>query len=212
MTHPSPTLDSLKAVWRQDNSPKNHLTLCAGVELMRGRVHEVQGMAADGFAAALISKTVGTCLWIGRRNDVYSLSPLALSRYFDPSRLVLTECLSRKEILWAADQALRSKGFECVILHLGQGPNLHESRRLQIAAECGRSTGLVIIERNAQSSAAQTRWQCGPVAAWDDAANDHVWSWECTKNKSGPLSAHHVRWKEDGYAAGYVDMVSRSTS
>lgn len=176
---------------------------------MRGRIHEVQGTSADGFAAAMIAKAGGSSLWAGRRRDIHSLSPNALLRYFDVSKLTLTECLTRKEILWAADQALRSKGFESVVLQLHQGPNFNESRRLQIAAEAGRSTGLVIINGHAQSSAAQSRWQCTPLKTTTSAAaNDHIWQWDCTKNKSGTLGAWQVRWKEDGYAAGYVDMVS----
>lgn len=175
---------------------------------MRARVHEVEGMSADGFAASLIAGTQSDAMWIGRHNDIFSLSPLAFSRYFHPTRLVLTQCLSRKEILWAADQALRSKAFDVVIIQLQSGPNFNESRRLQIAAEVGQATGLVMIGSHAQSSAAQTRWHCTTLAHQGAAANDHIWRWECTKNKSGRLGTWHVRWKEDGYATGHVDMVS----
>lgn len=183
---------------------------------MRGRVHEVTGLAADGFVASVLSHMSGSAVWVGRAKDVHSVCPLAVAHYFDPGRLVITECISRQEILWVGEQALRSKGVDCVVIQLAQGPNLRESRRLQLAAEEGYSLGLVIIEKCAQSSAAQTRWQCDPHISDGAAANDHGWIWRLTKNKSGQLGTWQVQWKRPGtisgkggnYAAGYVHMVS----
>lgn len=194
---------------------RRYVRLTDDIQLAKGRIHEVQGISADGFVASVIASTSGAAVWIGRQLDVYSLSPHALRTFFDPARLILTECLSRKEILWAAEQSLRTKGFECVIIQLGAGPNLQESRRLQLAAEEGQAIGLVIIEKGASSSAAQTRWHCRPFMSDTIAAN--AWTWECTKNKSGACRAWNVRWrtssglsggKEAGLETGYVDMVS----
>lgn len=193
---------------------RRYVRLTDDILLAKGRIHEIEGPSADGFAACVIAATSDAAAWIGRRGDIYSLSPHALRTFFDPARLILTECLSRKEILWAAEQSLRMKGFECVILQLGTGPSLRESRRLQLAAEEGQTIGLVMIERGANSSAAQTRWHCAPLPSPLCAANDHQWRWECTKNKSGVCRSWDVRWRvkgkygEDGHAAGYVDMVS----
>lgn len=194
---------------------RRYVRITDDIQLAKGRIHEVQGISADGFVASVIAATSGAAVWIGRQRDVYSLSPHALRTFFDPARLILTECLSRKEILWAAEQSLRTKGFECVIIQLGAGPNLQESRRLQLAAEEGQAIGLVIIEKGASSSAAQTRWHCSPFKNDVLAANDHTWRWECTKNKSGPCKTWNVRWriglnggKEGDLETGYVDMVS----
>ena len=205
-------LDRFKAVRSQISSSQNSVRLSDGVSLMRGRVHEVTGLEADGFVACVVAATSGPSVWIGRGRDVHSLCPLAALRFFNPSRIVTTECISRQEILWASEQALRSKGADTVVIHLSQGPNLRESRRLQLAAEEGRSLGLVIIEKCAQSSAAQTRWQCDPFKSTGKAANDRGWVWQLTKNKSGKLGQWHVGWKGDGYAAGHVDMVSTASA
>ena len=208
MESSSKKLDGFRAVTRPENSSQKTLALHQEIGLKLGRTHEIVGRSSDGFACAAIAKSKGPAIWIGRHIDIRSLSPLALSRYFNPSRLTLAECVCRKEILWAAEQALRSDGFEVVIFQLKQGPNLSESRRLQLASEKGGSLGLSIIERGAQSSAAQTRWQCDPAAMNDTEIIHPVWRWTLTKNKSGQLGEWLVRWKEDGHAAGNVDMVS----
>lgn len=206
-------LGSSKATRPQTPVSQNVVQLSQSVTLMRRRMHEVTGLAADSFAASVMACTSGPSVWIGRARDVRSVCPLAALKFFDPNRIITTECISRQEILWASEQALRSKGADTVIIHLSQGPNLRESRRLQLAAEEGRSLGLVIIEKCAHSSAAQTRWQCDPAKLPHGAANDQGWVWRLTKNKSGKLGTWHVRWQrntkgKDGYAAGYVNMVS----
>lgn len=199
-------LDRFKAVQRQASLSQNSVRLPIGVTLERGRVHEITGTSADGFAATVISKTTGPVIWIGRSRDVYSVYPPALSTFFDPTRLITTECISRNEVLWAAEQAMRSKGSDVVVVQLKQGPNLKESRRLQLAAEQGRTLGLILIEKSAQSSASQTRWRCNPVNG--NSANDNGWVWEMTKNKNGKAGQWRVVWRENGYAACDVDMVS----
>ena len=128
------------------------------MSLMRGRVHEILGPGADGFVLAVLRATTGAICWTGREGRIASLCPLAMPAFFDPGRLITTSCISRKEVLWSAEQALRSRGADVVVIELNQGPDLKESRRLQLASEAGRTLGLIIIGRGAQSSAAQTRW------------------------------------------------------
>ncbi len=184
MENPSVKLGRLTSAAAQESYTRKFVKLTDIVGLAYGRVHEVTGPSQDSFAVCIAAKTAGPIVWIGRDRDVYSLCPSALSRFFDPARLITIECTSRQENLWAAEEALRSKGAECVIVQMDQGPNLKESRRLQLAAEAGRCLGLILIGRRAQSSAAQTRWHCRP-AETKEAANDQIWRWELTKNKSG---------------------------
>ncbi len=152
-----------------------------GMALTRARVHEVMGPAADSFVLHVLSKTTGRIIWTGRDRRIASLCPLGMQAYFDPGRLITCGCISRKEVLWSTEQALRSRGADVIVAELDQGPNLKESRRLQLAAEAGRTLGLILIGRGAQSSAAQTRWMCTP----------HIegtgWHWQLVKHKSGQL-------------------------
>lgn len=211
MRNSAQKLDRFSAVRRPISLSQNSVHLPLGVSLSRGRIHEITGLSADGFAASVISQTFGPIMWVGRKRDVYSVCPLAAQSYFDPSRLVTTECTSRKEILWAGEQALRSKGTDCVVIQLGQGPSLTESRRLQLAAEEGRTLGLALIEKSAQSSACETRWHCSPVPA-DQVANDTMWEWSLIKNKSGMPGVWRVIWKEHSHATGHVVVVSATSS
>lgn len=166
------------------------LRLTAELSLKRGRVHEVTGTAADSFAVIVATKTSGSIVWIGRARAVGTLTPMALCEFFDPARIVLTEGSNRKEVLWAAEQVLRSKGAGLTVIQLAIGPDLIESRRLQLAAEQGGGLGLVLIEGRAQSSAAQTRWHCQALPNANAANDSAKWIWELTKNKSGNIG----RW------------------
>lgn len=171
-----------------------------GVVLQTRRVHEVCGMAADTFAVMMAARLDGPLVWIGHEKQVSSLAPTALQDFLDPARMITVACQTRKETLWAAEQALRCGGapgaLVGVIIELNMGPDLTESRRLQLAAEAGRSLGLVLIGKAAQSSAAQTRWHC---EALPDAGK---WRWALQKNKSGPVGIWDVSWRADAQKGG----------
>lgn len=206
MQNPAYNLGGFTPARQATSLSQNFVHLPMGVSLARGRIHEITGLSVDGFAASVISQTHGPLIWVGRKRDVYSVCPLAAQSYFNPARLVTTECTTRKEILWAGEQALRSKGANCVVMQLCQGPNLRESRRLQLAAEEGQTLGLILIEKTAQSSACETRWQCNPIAS-EHVANDTMWEWALIKNKSGIPGVWRVSWKEDAHATGHVVVV-----
>lgn len=186
--------------------------LTDGLTLKRGRVHEITGRAADSFALIVASKLSGPIVWIGQARDVGSLMPMALGEFIDPSRMLLTEGINRKEVLWAAEQVLRCKAAGLVVIQLRIGPDLYESRRLQIAAEQGGGLGVILIDRLAQSSAADTRWNCRPLAA-NDAHLSERWIWSLTKNKSGPTGQWQVTRKGGQDAqAHFVHMVAESAA
>jgi len=183
------------------------LALGAGINLRLGRVHEVIGDAADMFAVLAAAMMEGPIVWIGNRHEVGSLAPTGLQMFLDPSRLILTETLSRQETLWASEQALRLKGASSVIAELGNGPDLKESRRLQIAAEEGGSLGLVLIRTHAQSSAAETRWESHALAGESPA-----WIWRLTKSKSGQSGTWGVQWKEDAHAPDFIPVAAAASA
>jgi len=190
---------------------KELLKLTEEVSLELGRVHEILGPANDSFAITVAAKLSGPIVWIGRRRDVDTLTPMALQGYLDPTRVMLTEGMNRKELLWAGEQSLRSKAAKLVIIQLGNGPDLHESRRLQLAAEQGGSLGLILIERRAQSSASQTRWECYPKAA-NDGVMPERWDWQLTKNKMGNLGRWSVMWEGSRGASRDVHMVATTAA
>lgn len=179
-------------------------------------MHEVSGDSADMFAVLTASKLSGPIIWIGLSRDIGSLAPTALQDYIDPARVILTEGISRSEVLWAAEQALRATCAECVIIELSGGPNLRESRRLQIAAEEGGGIGLILIQGRAHTSACETRWHCEA-----SNAGQNSWTWSLTKNRKGELGAWQVRWtqpkadsQESGgaYEAGVIHLASAAAA
>lgn len=161
-----------------------NLALANGISLTLGRIHETVGEARDMFAVLAAAGTEGPVFWIGRSSDVRSIAPMGLEQFLDPSRLVLVEGVTRTEVLWAAEQALRSRSAATVVIELGSGPDLLESRRLQIAAEEGGGLGIVLIAGQAQTSAAHSRWVCMPAGR-----PDALWRWQSIKNKTGSLGA-----------------------
>ena len=88
---------------------RESLCLSGAVSLAKGRVHEVMGDSADMFAVLVASQLSGPIIWTGLARDIGSLAPTALQDFIDPARVILTEGVSRGEVLWAsAAGALRA--------------------------------------------------------------------------------------------------------
>lgn len=190
-------------------SHKKHgdLALGDGICLGKGRAHEVMGDAAEMFAILAASRLSGPVIWIGLSSDVGSLSLTALQGFLDPARVILVTGVSRMEILWAAGQSLRMKGASCVVVELRDGPDLRESRRLQIAAEESGCLGIILIHGRAYTSAAETRWLCEA-----SSAGDASWFWRQTKNKQGQLSAWRVEWIGKENAPDTIHMAAATAA
>ena len=191
---------------------RDELCLAEPVRLSKNRVHEITGDSADMFAVLTASRLPGPIIWIGLSRDVGSLAPTALQNFIDPARMILTEGISRSEVLWAAEQALRARATQCVVVELSSGPNLRESRRLQIAAEEGGGVGLVLIQGNTHNSACETRWRCEAAKA-----GENVWLWSLTKNRKGELGAWHVSWTKTDtsggtYEAGVIHLAAATAA
>jgi len=162
------------------------LDLGAGIHLRQGRLHEVSGASADMFAIQAAAAQDQPILWIGLHRDLVTLSPVGLQAYLKVEDLILVEAVSRGELLWAADQALRASGGFCVIIDMPDTLSLKESRRLQLAAEQGGGIGLLLLRGPACTSAAQTRWECQPCCSEQPS-----WDWVCLKGKNGEVG----RWR-----------------
>ena len=159
------------------------------------RVHEVVGRGAlhFGLSVAKQAKAASNAhpmIIIGTGRDVHALRPEGLGTYVPPASVTLIEAGRRDDILWTAEQALAAKAQAIVLVQIDQGPTLSESRSLQIAAEQGGSLGMILISRQARSSACQTRWDCNPVP--------NGWDWTVVKNKTGPVGQWRIRAGPDG--------------
>ncbi|MEM7328900.1 MAG: hypothetical protein AAF437_09190 [Pseudomonadota bacterium] len=179
------------------------LAMGARVALRKGRIHEVIGAGADMFAILAAAEQAETVLWIGLYRDIATLCPTGLQAYLKVENLILIEAVSRGELLWAADQALRAEGGFCVILEMPDTVSLKESRRLQLAAEQGGGIGLLILRGGVSTSAAQTRWHCAPIGA-----EAPTWDWCCEKGKNGETGRWRVTYQRGQNAKDTLHMAA----
>lgn len=152
--------------------------------LALGRAHEATGPAAAVFAALAAGRLSGPVLWIrpGWRRD--SLHPEGLLPFFDPSRLVLAQPMRGADILWVAEEALRSGAAPLVVAEPEAAPGLTPLRRLQLAAEAGRNPLCLLLPPEAGSSGAvESRWRCAPLPA---CGGPPRWRFERAPGKAGP--------------------------
>jgi protein ImuA len=86
----------------------------------------------------------------------------------DPDRLILVEATQRIDMLWAMEEALRSRAPAAVAGVLDK-LDLKTSQRLQLAAtDCGLPLFLLRPAEMLDASAAATRWRVGPAPAARD--------------------------------------------
>ncbi|MEM1362649.1 MAG: hypothetical protein AAGF94_13185 [Pseudomonadota bacterium] len=161
--------------------------------LRQGRVHEVFGPAAMGFAAMLGAQAQAKILWIREAWLSDQLNPIGLSDFLDPANLLVAQCPDQTDSIAVAEEALKDGAVEFVVIETTRPLDLREGRRLQLAAKAGKTTGLCLIPEGMGSNAAETRWHASPV--FDPAEEDStLMQWEINKNKSGTTGLWHVRW------------------
>ena len=188
------------------------LKVSQGICLADSRVHEVEGHAALGQALAAASVAHGLVFWIGGARDVLGLRARGFAPYLDVARLVTVQTADRREALWAGEEALRCSGAGLVVIQVGLGPNLFESRRLQVAAQTGGSLGLVMVGQRAQASAAASRWHCEPGGQGVSATDSPSWRWQMTKNRRGELREWSVRCERPPGACLPPDLLPKPSS
>lgn len=165
------------------------------------RVHEAEGRGRYGFALFQALRHPGPLIWI-----LPAHAPqMPMLRGLPPglgARLHLLRPAGEADLLWCFEESLRSAAPDLVIAEPDKPLSLTAGRRLQLAAEAGRSTGLVLTRVDAGSPAAQTRWRCEPQAG--GSADSTLHCWERTKNKKGTLGRWVLNWNG---ASTAVDMV-----
>jgi protein ImuA len=148
-----------------------------GGGLASGCLHELaaspQDAAAYGLLAVLLGRLIGAAgvaLWCGlkRPGRVMPYGP-GLARFgLAVERLVLVRVSKPADLLWAMEEGLRSGRF-LAVLGDGLAPDLTATRRLQLAAEAGGGTALLVFpatdSRSNRLSAATTRWRIAACPA-----------------------------------------------
>lgn len=168
------------------------------------RVHEVEGRGRRAFALFQAARHPGPLVWIlpAHMPEVPMLRGLPIGV---GERLHLFRPNGETDLLWCIEESLRAAPVSLVIAEPSSPLSLTAGRRFQLAAEAGRTTGLLLIYQDAGSNATETRWACEPVAS--TAADSTLHQWDIIKNKRGTLGSWVLNW--NGTTAA-VHMVSQA--
>lgn len=181
---------------RDSHSPSDPFDLCPR------RVHEAEGPGRRAFALLQALRHPGPLVWI-----VPSHVPeLPMLHGLPPGvaeRLHLLRPVGEVDLLWCVEETLRARPVALVIAEPEKPLSLTAGRRLQLAAESGRTTGLMLIRQGGGSNATETRWACQPEASPMPDSTLHRWA--AIKNKKGTFGDWIVNW--DG-ASAFVHLVS----
>lgn len=171
--------------------------------LRPARVHEAEGRGRRAFALFQAARHPGPLVWITAAHapelPMLRGLPQGLGH-----RLHLLRPQSETDLLWCIEETLRAAPVALVIAEPEKPLSLTAGRRLQLAAEAGRTTGLMLIRQDAGSNATETRWACEPAPAPADSTLHH---WSRIKNKSGTCGSWVVDW--NGATAAF-DLVSET--
>lgn len=174
-----------------------------------GAVHEfvsqtpVQSAATSGFLAVLLGRLMkdeGFCVWIGTKRTLF---PPALN-YFGvlPHKVIFVDIKREKDLLWAVEEAFKCSALTAVVGEVKE-LNLTESRRLQLALEKSKVTGLLhrINPRVTSAVASVCRWQISPlptvVTDGLPGLGEPCWQVNILKVRNGEPGSWQVQWKHD---------------
>ena len=181
-----------------------------GGGLSLGSLHEIaaareaESAAATFFALVLAARRdAGAVVWIAEDFSLAEngapygpgLDLLGLA----PERLVTVAAAQPRDVLWALEEALRTRGIAAAIgeIRSTRGIDLTATRRLSLAA--GRRQSLALLLRTTpacDASAAATRWVIG-AAASQKAGNGPGppgLRLALIRNRRGPLGSWTVEW------------------
>jgi protein ImuA len=205
--------------------PGSQHAVCLGVEtidavlgggLALAAVHElapalpIHSGAAQGFAVALATLAQGSVLWIdtdfGRMETGAPYGPgLALSG-LALDRLVFLTVPRAVDVLWAMEEALRSRAVATVIGEVTDDRTLDEgpaTRRLSLTARDSGGFGLLLRPRpSPEASPAATRWQVSAAPGAQDqfgGLGRTTFALSLTKNRRGSCGRWLVVWDHHEY-------------
>lgn len=177
-----------------------------------GCVHEVAAASeqvgpAMGFGAALLARLAQPgrpAVWIGRAGELYA--PGLAGYGLTPDRLVVVGARRDADILWAMEEVLRSRAAAAV---LGEASELDatSARRLQLAAEAGGVTGLLLrpAGHRVPATAAVTRWVLRPAPSRTGEGMPGIgvprWHAQLRRCRGGRPGEWLLEWRPSGLVA-----------
>ncbi|MCZ0960615.1 ImuA family protein [Paracoccus benzoatiresistens] len=162
--------------------------------LRPARMHEAEGAGRRIFALYQAMHHPGPLFWILRAHErglpfLWGLPPGIADR------LYLVLAAAETDLLWAAEETLRSPAVGLVVAEPQEHLSLTAGRRLQLAAESGHTTAIMLIRQGAGSNAAETRWHCRPLLS---PRGQVLHEWHLLRDKRGAPKAWVLDWDGRG--------------
>ncbi|WP_143708749.1 ImuA family protein [[Flexibacter] sp. ATCC 35208] len=176
----------------------------------RGAIHEfvsetkVEYAATFGFVSGLLSRLVSgskPCLWICQSRVFF---PLSISRFnLAPTQIIFINAPRPQDALWAFEEGLKCNGLSAIVAEIPR-ISFSESRRLQLAVEKSKVTGLLLRSTKYQNTTTSVaRWHIKPLPSLSDDGLPGVgypqWNVELSKVKNGRPGAWLVAWRPAGF-------------
>jgi protein ImuA len=171
-----------------------------------GAVHEMiskrpeDAAATTGFIAALLGRIMqrgGVSLWISQKRTLF---PPALKFFgIDPDRVIFVDVKNEKDLLWMVEESLKCQALSGVVAEIRE-LSLTDSRRLQLAVEKSRVTGLLhrMNPSVISNSACAARWKVTPLASGleEDMPGVGFFRWDIAllKVRNGYPGQWQVQW------------------
>jgi protein ImuA len=176
----------------------------------RAAVHELISYSSEdacctnGFISVVLGKLMqqtGTCLWIGTQRKIF---PAALKSFgVDPERVLFVDAKKNKDALWTIEEALKCNALTAVVGEVSE-LSFDESRRLQLAVERSKVTGLIHRHhpKSLNAVACVSRWK---ISSAPGIVSDEIpgvgfphWNVELLKVRNGNPGNWKVQWSPRG--------------
>ena len=172
--------------------------------LPRAVLHEIIGDdgAASGFCAALAARLAGgagSVLWCRREHGLYGPGLAAFGLGLE--RLIVVRGRTGSDVLWAMEEGLRSGSLAAVVGE-AEGIPPTAARRLQLAAEAGGATGLLLrpARGTGPPGPAVTRWRARAAPGASEpggGAGAPRWRLELLRCRGGTPAGWLVEWRDE---------------
>lgn len=175
-----------------------------------GNVHEfissdIEDVAATtGFITALLSRLIqqkGLCAWI---SPIMRVFPPGLDLFGMPAdKIIFINPGNEKDLLWVTEEALKCSALAAVVVDIRE-LTLTASRRLQLAVEQSRVTGLLHRHqpKKIENTASVARWQIHSLSSNTNdipGVGNPRWRVALWKVRNGKPGDWIVEWTEGGF-------------
>jgi len=184
----------------KDAFPNHSFPLGAIHEFVCTEAEDVS--ATGGFIAGIVASLMaagGVCIWISSSRSIFL--PALKAFGIEPDKIIFVDLNKEKDLLWVMEEALRCKGLAAVVGEV-QELSFTASRRLQLAVEQSRVTGIVLRRRPRQlvPTACVSRWKITSLPAMPEDDLPGVgfprWNAALLKVRNGKPGNWEVAWVE----------------